>query len=123
MHGLDKVRDDHLGLFSVEGIALAKCLAEQRFLRVGSPCEGRDNPAQHDHEGRPAAEGERFARSEQYQAYVDGVAHEAIGAGCNEACALNHRRHETPCRAEFASGPDDQGAARNGEKASAQRQQ
>ena len=31
------------------------------------------------------------------------MAHEAIGAGCDEACALNHRRHETPCRAEFAS--------------------
>jgi hypothetical protein len=68
MQGLEKVWDDHLGLFSVEGIALAKCLAEQCFLRVGSPREGRHNPGQHDHEGRPAAEGECFARGEQYQA-------------------------------------------------------
>lgn len=33
--GLEKVRDDHPDLFSVEGIALAKSLAEQCFFREG----------------------------------------------------------------------------------------
>jgi len=66
--GLEKAWGDHPGLFSVEGIALAKCLAEQCFLRVGSPREGRHNPGQHDNEGRPAAEGQRLARGEQDQA-------------------------------------------------------
>ena len=62
--GLEKVRDDHLGSLSVDGVALAKCAAEQFLLRAGAPGEGRDNPGQHDHEGRPAAEGERFAHGE-----------------------------------------------------------
>src|SRR5436309_14503206 len=53
--GLEKVRDDHLGSLSVEGVALAKCAAEQFLLRAGAPDEGRDNPGQHDHEGRPSA--------------------------------------------------------------------
>ena len=64
----EKAWGDHPGFFSVEGIALAKCLAEQCFLRVGSPREGRHNPGQHDNEGRPAAEGQRLARGEQDQA-------------------------------------------------------
>ena len=66
--GLEEAWGDHPDLFLVEGIALAKCLAEQCFLRVGSPREGGHNPGQHDNEGRPAAEGQRLARGEQDQA-------------------------------------------------------
>ena len=72
----------------VEGVALAKCAAEQFFFRAGAPGEGGDNPGQLDHEGRPTAEGERLAHDEQCEAEVDGVTHEAIGAGCDEPRAL-----------------------------------
>jgi hypothetical protein len=35
--GLEKVRDDHLGFFSVESVALAKCAAEHCLFRPGAP--------------------------------------------------------------------------------------
>jgi hypothetical protein len=112
------VRDDHPGLLSVDGVALAKCAAEQFLLRAGAPGDGRDNPRQHDHEGRPAAEGERFAYGEQREAQVDGVAHKTIGAGCDEARALICLGHKAPRWTELGAGSDDESSARQREEAS-----
>jgi Bacteriocin-protection, YdeI or OmpD-Associated len=111
-----KVRDDHLGLFSVAAVALAKRSAEQCFLRSGAPREGRDNPAQHDEESRPTAEGDRLADGQQCEAKVDGVAYEAIGTGCYEARALIRHGHEAPCGTKLGPGSEDEAGARDRQK-------
>jgi acyl-CoA synthetase (AMP-forming)/AMP-acid ligase II len=73
------------------------------FLPVvaGAPGEGRYNPGQHDDERRPAGEGERLAHGEQREAQVDGMAHESIGSGRDEARALTCLGHEAPRRTEL----------------------
>ncbi len=103
---------DHPGSLSVDGVALAKCAAEQFLLRAGAPGEGRDNPGQHDHERRPAAEGERLAHGEQCEAQVDGVADEAIGARRDEARALICLGHKAPRWTKLGPGSEDEGRAR-----------
>ena len=109
---LEKMRDDHPGSLSVGGVAIAKRTAEQFLLRAGAPGEGRNNAGQHDREGRPTAEGERFAHGEQYETEVDRVADEAIRAGCDEPRALIYPGHEAPGRAEFGTRSEDKAHAR-----------
>src|SRR4029434_9830974 len=106
-----RVREYHLGWLSVDGVALAEGAAEQLFLRAGAPGEGRDNPGHYDHHGRPAAEGERLAHGEQCEAEVNGVTHEAIGAGCDKPCALICLGHEAPGRTECGPGSKEEGRA------------
>jgi hypothetical protein len=113
---LEKVRDDHLGSLSVDLVALAKCAAEQFLLRAGAPGKGRNHSGQHNKESRPAAEGEGFADSKQYEAEVDGVPHEVIGAGCDETCLPICLGHEAPSRTKLCAGSENEGGARDRQK-------
>jgi len=110
--GLEKVRDEHLGSLSIDLVALAKCTAEQFLLGAGAPGQGRDNPRQRNKESRPAAEGERFAHDDQCKAQIDGVSHEAIRAGCDEADALICFGREAPSGTKLGMADDDEGGAR-----------
>jgi hypothetical protein len=111
------VRDDHLGSLSIDLVALAKCAAEQFLLRAGAPGQGRDDPRQRNKESRPTAEGERFAHGEQCKAQIDGVSHEAIRAGCDEAGALICFGREAPSGTKLGPGSDDEGGAASARRA------
>ena len=58
-----------------------------------------------------------LTHGEQCEAQVDGVAHEAIGAGCDEARALICLGHKAPRQAKLGAGFEDEGRARQSKKA------
>jgi hypothetical protein len=97
--GSEKMRYDHLGLRSVEGVALAERGSQQLLLCGGAPYERWNNSGKQNQEGRPASKCERLSQREHGKAEIDRVADMAIGTGRDEARDLVCDGDKAPCGA------------------------
>src|SRR6266540_3012758 len=95
--GSEKSGNDHLGLLSVAGVALAERSSQKLLLCGGAPHERWNISGKHNQEGGPAGESERLADGEHGEAEIDGVADKPIGTGRDEARRLIRDGDKAPC--------------------------